>query len=290
MISIRKEKGDKKPKKPRAWELDFFRGMAILLVVWDHTMVDFGYLFFSEWMGSGNKTLTGLQNFAFKYMDSPLRAFWRPIFIFIFFFVSGVCTKFSRNNFVRGLKIAAAALLVTLVTWLFELVFQMDDVIITFGVLHSLAACILIFALFEFLVKVVFKGKYKIPLFIVTAMLTAAAYVLQSVYNVPANGPGYLFAHGDYYAGFFVYTEAFRDTTADYFPLLPFIAYFLTGALVGQTVYYKKKSLLPRLDGKWNYFFTVPGRHSLLVYLGAQLIVVGVTVLMTYIVLGSVGI
>ena len=105
---------EKKSGKTRAWELDALRGLAILLVVWDHTMYAMGYIFYSGgWEYSASEALMKLGEFALDYWGSDWRLFGWPVFVFIFFFVSGTCTAFSRNNFWRGLRLALVALAVT---------------------------------------------------------------------------------------------------------------------------------------------------------------------------------
>lgn len=279
-------------KKSRAWELDFLRGLSILMVVWDHTIFDFYYLFGSTWKASGVNWLADMAEFGKEYLNGGLRHFWWPVFVFIFFFVSGICTAFSKNNFFRGLKLAAAAILVTAVTFAIERFAQIEGVLIIFGVLHCLAACILIFSLIEFIIKLINrKGNWAV-LPVVAGALAVVLLVLDKLYNVPFNdaSSAYSVVETDsFVAGFFVFTAEVWAMTADYFPLLPFFGFFMLGAAIGNVLYRNKKSLLPKLDGKWHYFFTVPGRHSLTVYLAIQVVAVGVLGLITYFATGSFG-
>ena len=106
-----------KRSKVRAWELDALRGLAILGVVWDHTMFDLAYMFRYEWQALGADGLLKMSDFARTYHEGLLRVFGWPVFVFIFFFVSGICTTFSRNNAWRGLKLAIVAVCVSLVTY-----------------------------------------------------------------------------------------------------------------------------------------------------------------------------
>ena len=50
---MRRKDAQPKIKKQRAWEIDFLRGFAIIMVVWDHTLFDLGYIFGDYWMSSG---------------------------------------------------------------------------------------------------------------------------------------------------------------------------------------------------------------------------------------------
>jgi uncharacterized membrane protein len=62
-------------------------------------------------------------------------------------------------------------------------------------------------------------------------------------------------------------TSAF--SSADYFPLLPYLGYFLAGACLGWRLYPVRRSLLPALShaGKLSRMLSFCGRHSLLLYL-----------------------
>ena len=63
----------------------------------------------------------------------------------------------------------------------------------------------------------------------------------------------------------------------DYFPLLPGFGWFLLGAVIGRTAYRKKQSLLPRVNAANPVirFFSFCGRHSLLIYMLHQPVLIG---------------
>ncbi|MFA5449160.1 MAG: heparan-alpha-glucosaminide N-acetyltransferase domain-containing protein [Clostridia bacterium] len=283
------KKKERLPIKQRAWELDFLRGLSILMVVWDHTMFDAAYIFGSSWRQSGVAWLENFRQFAVNYRHSDLRAFWWPVFVFIFFFVAGICTRFSRNNFIRAVKITLAALLVTLVTYILERFFAMGNVLILFGVLHCLAACMLLYSGIEYVVNLINKKKIKWVLPAVSAVITVLLFVFNSIYNAPFGSATLANSinTNTVFEGIFIYSTKFFPLTADYFPLLPFFAFFMLGATIAPLLYRKKQSLLPKLNGKWHYPFTLPGRYSLLIYLGLQVVVGGALALLTYIATGS---
>ena len=57
-------------------------------------------------------------------------------------------------------------------------------------------------------------------------------------------------------------------SSADYFPLLPYLGFFLLGAVLGRLLYAKKKSLLPQWETTWVFrALRWCGRHSLILYL-----------------------
>lgn len=288
----------KLPKKQRMWELDFFRGFAIIMVVWDHLMINLA-VFGRVWSGSGVDWLMKMSAFARDYQASDLRLFWRPVFLFIFFAVSGIATAFSKNNMIRGLKLAAVAIGVSIFTHFIDK-FSSSEVFILFGVLHCLATIIVIYALTAYLVEGIIrivsyfiKKEYseqikKIALAVLCLSLAGVFYWIHLKFNASLYATSYYAAYIETDKGwmglfFYVYEWA----TADYFPLFPFISFFFFGAGLTQFLYPQKKSLMPSLDGKWHLPFTIAGRHSLLIYLGSQVIMYALLVLVTYIVMGT---
>ena len=280
-----------KRSKNRAWELDALRGLAILGVIWDHVMFDLAYMFYYEWQYLGAEGLLKAGEFARTYHEGFLRVLGWPVFVFIFFFVSGICTTFSRNNFFRGLKLALAAVLVSVVTYLIDEYMGMSGSFILFGVLHCLATCILLYSLIEWILKLTAsKSKYyryiKVGVYFALAVALLIVNYTQNVTLYDVNTYKATVQSNWDFAGMFVFT---RDWwTADYFPLLPFFAFFLLGAGVSPLAYPKKESLLPKLDGKWNKFLTIPGRYSLYIYLALQVIAVVVLCLITWIATGTI--
>jgi uncharacterized membrane protein len=60
----------------------------------------------------------------------------------------------------------------------------------------------------------------------------------------------------------------------DYFPLIPWFGIFLVGAALGKSVYASRRSLLP-----WRMprtFVNFAGRHSLVIYIAHQPLIMGV--------------
>lgn len=269
-----------KIRKKRAWELDFLRGLAIILVSFDHTMVDAAYIFGEAWIKSGNAFLTGFADFALDYLLSDLRLFWRPIFIFLFFFVSGICTGFSRNNLLRAVKMIGVAAFITGATAVTEFAMGIKGTFILFGVIHCFASIITIYAICELIMFRPFKDK-KYAKYVFSAIcliIGAVILILNAKYNVTLNEyeadhtVNFVETNGGI-LGMFVFAEPTSPfITADYFPLLPYMGYFFLGAGLTQFLYPNKKSLLPFLDGKWHYPVTVAGRFSLFILLGWQVL------------------
>ena len=64
----------------------------------------------------------------------------------------------------------------------------------------------------------------------------------------------------------------------DYFPLIPWFGVFLAGAALGKTVYAPGKSLLLRPPRET--FINFAGRHSLLIYVVHQPVIMGILYLL----------
>jgi len=136
------EKEHAKKKRGRIPEIDFLRGLALLLMVWHHAMYDVRYIF-------------GIDAFAFQ--DS----YWfyrigRPIVLALFLLVSGISTRFSGNNLKRGLRMLLFAVIATVLTAIVEVITNWMGVIF-FNVFHVIALSTLCYVLIEHL----FIGRHR---------------------------------------------------------------------------------------------------------------------------------
>ena len=134
-------------QKKRTWEIDFLRGICILAVVFDHFMLDFFEIVPSaaNWLDNRNGFFVAMSGFARWYWRHPIRVdLVRLLVVFTFLMLSGISCTFSRSNQKRFFKLAAAASAVTVATYFIAAV-AMPDLIIAFGILHIMAANVLIF-------------------------------------------------------------------------------------------------------------------------------------------------
>ena len=224
---------------PRFAFLDELRGLAIILMVVYHAFYSLGYVFGSR---AGRALFAAME---------PVQPFIAGTFILL----CGLCCRFSRSNLKRGLKLAGAAALVTLATLAMTL-FGVDEVIY-WGVLHCLACAVLLFALIQ-------KPLGKIPALPQMIIFAALFFAWRFVPPLPRTGFFPLYALG------------FPSATlisSDYFPLIPWLFLFLAGTAIGL---YGKQGRFPA----WMEPSRVPplawlGRHSLLIYLLHQPVLVG---------------
>jgi uncharacterized membrane protein len=215
----------------RIWELDFLRGFCILLMIMDHTLYDLAYIFRHRWFGGQEAAgfLYKLTEFAAKeYFSWFLRDVGWWIAVFLFVFICGISCSFSHSNLKRGLRLAGVALLLTLVTYGMDwYMAQENQFTIRFGVLHMLAASILLYCLLSR------TG----PLFMLILSFFFVAIGIYFLYFPLESTVSYsamlVRSTADFYS-------------ADYFPLLPWFGFFLAGASLGPLLYKERKSFFPR--------------------------------------------
>lgn len=264
-----------KPQKQRIWELDFLRGVCVLLMIFDHTMYDIGYLFCDAWVATGKESIKMLVELAQEYYaNSELRKTVQQIVVWIFALLCGISCSFSRSNLKRGIQATIIACIITIVT------FYMDTVI-KFGILHMFAFSILLWWLID------------------TAcchkkMITAGVCLFLGVMIITMN-EGFMSVYADNvhafatdnswcFLGEFMLGKPNSLNSADYYPIFPTTGYMLIGAGISVLLYPKKKSLLPWL-GKYDWYkpFGFWGRIAIWVYAFHQIAVVVVLALVSFI-------
>lgn len=221
----------------RFWEIDFLRGIAVVMMVLFHAMFDL-------------KTFAGVG----PDIDYFFWLFFGRATAVIFLFLVGVSLtiNYSRARkplfskyLVRGLKIFAWGLIITISTWMF---FKQNYII--FGVLHFIGVSVIIG--FPFI-----RLRY-LNLLFGSALVILGLYMMQLKFSF-----SYLMWLG------FVPVSL---NTFDYFPLLPWFGVVLLGIFAGNILFFNGKRKY-RIKDVSN-FATRPvcwlGRHSLLIYIVHQ--------------------
>ena len=258
----------------RIWELDFLRGVCVLLMVFDHTMFDIGYLFNEAWRSVGNETLSHLVDLAAnQYMDSALRLTTQHIVVWIFALLCGISCSFSRNNLRRGVQAAIIAMIITIVT------FFMDETI-KFGILHMFAFSIIFWWFIDTICRhnKFFTAGICLFLGVMIIMLNEG---LMTTYA--SNRHAFTTNNNFYFIGEFMLGEPRTFSSADYYPIFPTMGYMLIGSALALFLYPKKKSLLPWL-GKydWHKPFSFWGKIAIWVYALHQVAVVVILSLISF--------
>ena len=255
----------------RIWELDFLRGITILLMWIDHFMCDLAYDFSRTWIKQGGAA-AAVAKFAKMWWDNgaswvgQTRNIVQVVCLCIFFGLCGGSTIFSRDNLTRSMKTLLAAAVVTLGTYLaatLEMIPEKDR--ITFGVLHMLSFATLIVSAVYALSRL--AGKRGDLVFVIASAVLAGLVFLADYLLSEATlekSQWLYFLHSG-----FIKSEWWGG---DYFPLIPYLGYAFGGAAVITLLYGGGKSLLPKADGAWNRPFRFVGRHTLLIVIVHQVV------------------
>jgi uncharacterized membrane protein len=240
--------------KQRFWEIDFLRGIAIVMMIFFHLLYNLNYFgVYSIEVSSG---------------------FWRyfartTASVFILLVGVSLTLSFSRAEIKqekwkatyaryvkRGLKIFSWGLIITLVTWIF-----IHDDFIIFGILHFIGVSIILACLF--------LKRYRANLFVGVVFVVLGLYLENFTFDF-----SWLFWLGFMHKG---------DFFVDYFPLLPWFGLILIGMFIGKTMYrnYTRQFNIPVLEKiSIVRLFCFLGRKSLLIYLLHQPVLIGVLYLL----------
>ena len=232
--------------KKRIWELDAFRGICILGVVFVHFVYDLVELY-------------RIIDWEYPPLFNLVKS-WGGI---LFVVLSGVCVTLGRRSVRRGLIVLGCGMVITAVTYgMYRFGFD-KSIMIYFGVLHCLGSCMILWPVFK-------KCPNWLLILLGLCMVVVGLHLrTRATVDFPWLIP----------LGFMPP----RFYTSDYFPLLPNLGFFLLGAVLGKTVYRRKESLLPGVNTQ-NFlirFFSFCGRQSLLIYLAHQPILAGICMLLS---------
>lgn len=232
--------------------LDSLRGGAMVLVMLYHLLYDLAFIH--------NVSLPD-----FLVPGHPIVEAVHTGFLWVLFAVSGICSHYSRNLLRRGVLLYLLGFGITLATALF-----MPDQLIVFGVLSGFGACMVLTALAAPVLD-------KIPWWLLVPAgvllwwmfrrfhVDGTIDLLMSTTKVSVAGARYLYPIGITGSGF---------TSADYFPVIPYVFMYFTG-----------RGLYKPVEGGWlpdRLYHLRPGllafigRHSLLIYVVHQPLLLGI--------------
>lgn len=241
-----------KKQTKRIWEIDFLRGLSILLMVFDHFMyyvMTIPYVFSNY--RNASPFIKASVEFANNYWNSSLRFYGHMVFVSIFLLLVGISCHFSKNNLKRGLQIFGVGVFISFATFILTKI-GFGDVFILFGILHLIGTGILLSCLLELV-----PGN-KLWFIAIGAILFMVGLNYNMYYPPGINSI-------KDFATFIEVIVGFKAFGADSFGLF-FVSLIFIGVFLGKTIYDGRKSLLPFLDGKWNKTICFVGRNTLVVY------------------------
>jgi len=234
----------------RFWEIDLLRTIAIVGMITFHTLYLLNYFDIHN---------TGVPGVPYGFW------WWFPkVTGGTFIFLAGVSLTITHSRskrmsgfVLRGLKIFAWGMGITLITWLIS-----RTGYVRFGILHFFGIA---FILAPFLTRFRF-----INLILGIALLAIGIYLQEQ--RVFVDFPWLLWL-GLMPRGFW---------TMDYWPLLPWFGLFLVGMFCGKILYPQgnRRFNIHEFNDPVTSALTLPGRHPLVIYLAQWPVVIGVFLLL----------
>ncbi len=289
-------------KKRRFWELDFIRGICVILMIFDHLMYSVMDVapFLDRMLG---KTIwEGASKFIGDvYWYGGLRVTVRFIVLFFFFTICGTSCTLSRSNVKRGFMCFLVGCGISCVTVIVDRIFDMG-ISIYFGVLHMLGVSMMLYGALDKLGDLIARiGKSekskKITRAIGDYLAPSVGLILLIIYfscfhagirgdslisNVYIEDPQ-MSSLASLFIDVVRHPGAISSIGgADYWPLLPWAAVVLIGGFLGRGLYHSEyKYFLSKADGKWNKPVCFVGRHALIFYAAHQVAAVALIFIIT---------
>ena len=235
-------------KRNRIWEIDFLRGVCVILMILDHLAILLGSYFGNQWYGFGfaqRGVGDSFTTFCYNWINgsaSSVRDVIHPIVLFIFFSISGISCTFSRNNAKRGFQLLAVALIYTLGSYIAQNQMGISGVFVAFGVLDFLAVSMLLYALISFLTR-----DNRLAMIIASIVLIVLTLCLYFCYTPPATTPkifAIIFPPHDFWGNPSLFYSQYEFSPGDLFTLIPYTAFYFAGVLIGELFYYERLSLV----------------------------------------------
>lgn len=227
--------------------IDAVRGFAVVMMIAHHAFYNATTFLGAPWWVYSN----------------PLFDILQPFFVGLFVLVSGISSRYSKDNIKRGAIVIVFAMIVTYVTSHMEMP-------ITFGILHKLGTLMIFYGLTrKFWDKLPVKTAPILYITLILASIAARVFLSPTSDNLVIRD--ILSVLGWRQRGF---------TSFDYQPILPGIFIFLFGTWAGK---YIKEGKFPN----WFYeakfpIFPAIGRKALMIYIIHQPILFSITMLIAY--------
>ncbi|MFA6458508.1 MAG: heparan-alpha-glucosaminide N-acetyltransferase [Patescibacteria group bacterium] len=246
-----------KNRPARFVEVDFLRGVAVLLMIVFHLIFDLNYLDLVKF------TLDSFFWIAFERITATVFIFLVGVSLQLSYLrhqQAGELISFYKRNVVRAISLIFFALLITLVTRLYS-----PGSYIFFGVLHFIAVAILLALP---LVRYHFANLI-LGLICLILGISLPLFLSEAILN---------------YCSLIFWNENLN--TLDYFPLLPWFGFVLLGIFFAKLAYKNFKRQFSfdftwLQDNKIGACGALLGRNSLWIYLLHQPVIVGVLMVLS---------
>lgn len=228
----------------------------VIYMLYYHTLFDLGYIFRIGW--------------AREQFDA--QPFSQMIIGCTFVGVAGMTIRFSRNPALHGARLLVIASVISIVT-----AFFFDGSGIYFGVLHLLAVCMMVYAVTGRVLERIhwaLGAGISLILYLCTYWVSRGFFGIKGLFELPV--PHALSADSRLYA--FGFVDGIFST-ADFYPLLPWLFLFLCGCFVGRLL--DRNELPPVLYRDFCPPLTFIGRKSLAVYVIHQPVIYALCLLLT---------
>lgn len=263
----------------RIHEIDFFRGVLILLVILDHF-----FIYFRVYLR--NKGVIDSPFLDWYLLPGNPRTVIQPLALAGFCFVSGISCVFSKNNYKRSflcLGIWAILLISTNVLQVLKnngLIFdqlQSVDFAVDLNIIGVLGFCMLFYSLVQ-------KKTWRSLLVIILISFLISSYLVPNLRinlinifdngtGIPSTRPGQMFINGVPSFPLPIFWE--RIPQGDFVPLFPYIIAFFLGCLFSYFFYKKNKKSIIKYKGEWERPICFMGRHTLVIYFLQFVVIVG---------------
>lgn len=229
--------------------LDELRGFAILCMVVYHGVFDCIAIF----------------NWDFPFFFSPFMNMVRDLFAGLFILISGIVCRYSSNNLKRGMICFGCGLIMTAVTLIL-----LPEEPIYFGILHLLGAGMILFSLTHPLLDRILR----------TAAIAGFLLLFAFTYSLSDNQLGFFsypliqfpsnFPENNNLCFLGLINGDF--SSADYFPLLPWIFLFFTGSVIG--LFFRENKMPSFCYRSHLPFLSAVGKKTLWIYLFHQPVII----------------
>jgi len=256
-------------KNKRHYYIDLIRGIAFILMMIYHFIYDIAEVFYGYWAKyfSSDFYLNIIARFLRAINGTDITKYLRLILIAcIFLFISGISSILSKNIFKRGIKLFAIAMALTLGTMLISIIMQIRYIVIYFGILHCLSICMILTPLFKKTNRIVLLG---VAIIIISLGIYFDINPNNRIYvNTWVLTPLYITSRGFY--------------SADYYPLIPYMGFYLLGYIFGDWYFNIKKK--PKRTKKYNEnILTYFGKNTLVWYFIHQIVLIVFLIIFTLI-------